>query len=79
MCNTPYVIKTPKGGEKVAKFRGRPIITLRLAPETIAALKICANQHGKSVSDLLRDLIDEQLSRDGISTAQKPIEGQISI
>lgn len=59
--------------------RGRPIIALRLDPPTIAALKIAANRHGLTVSDLIRQLIEEQLRRDGISTSPAPIEGQISM
>ena len=63
----------------MAKHRGRPILTLRLGPEIIAALKMSANRHGLTVSDLLRQLIDDQLRRDGISTTDKPIDGQIGI
>ena len=59
--------------------RGRPIITLRLDTGTIAALKISASKHGKTVSDLLRDLINQQLETDGISTKDTPLEGQISM
>ena len=63
----------------MARYRGRPIVTLRLDPGTIAALKISARQHGTTVSDLIRQLIDEQLSRDGIIPTEKPIDGQISM
>ena len=59
--------------------RGRPLVALRLSPEIIAALKISARQHGLTVSDLLRQLIAEQLKRDGISTTGKPLDGQISM
>ena len=61
------------------RHRGRPIITLRLDVGRIAALKMAADRHGVTVSDLLRQLIDDQLSRDGISPASKPLEGQMSI
>lgn len=63
----------------VAKHRGRPIITLRLEPGKIAALKICAQQRGLTVSDLIRWLIDDQLQRDGISTTSAPLDGQMSM
>lgn len=68
-----------KGGEYRKMARGRPIITLRLDPPTIAALKIAANRHGMTVSDLLRQLIDEQLRRDGISTTPAQIDGQLTM
>ena len=63
----------------MAGHRGRPILTLRLGSEIIAALKISANRHGLTVSDLLRQLIADQLRNDGISTAYKPIDGQMSM
>lgn len=63
----------------MATTRGRPIITLRLDAATIAALKICARGHGLTVSDLLRQLIDEQLTRDGISVTSEPLPGQLSM
>ena len=63
----------------MARYRGRPIITLRLDAGTIAALKISARQHATTVSDLIRELIDEQLDRDGISTEPCPVPGQRDI
>ena len=63
----------------MAKTRGRPMIALRLDPWEISALKISASRHGKTVSDLLRDLIAQQLREDGITAQPKPIEGQISM
>ena len=55
------------------------MIALRLDPWEISALKISASRHGKTVSDLLRDLIAQQLREDGITAQPKPIEGQISM
>ncbi len=55
------------------------MIALRLDAPTITALKISARRHGLTVSDLLRQLIHDQLKVDGISTTGKPIEGQISM
>jgi len=64
----------------VAKtYRGRPIITLRLDAARIAALKMAANKHGLTVSDLIRQLIDEQLTRDGIPATSDPLPGQVSM
>ena len=61
------------------KHRGRPIITLRLDASRIAALKLAADKHQVTVSDLLRELIDEQLARDGISATSDPLPGQMSM
>ena len=61
------------------KHRGRPIITLRLDAGRIAALKMAANRHGLTVSDLIRQLIDDQLKQDGISVTSEPLPGQVSI
>ena len=61
------------------RHKGRPIIALRLDAARIAALKMAANRHGLTVSDLLRQLIDEQLSKDGIPTTSEPLPGQMSM
>ena len=61
------------------RHRGRPIITLRLDAARIAALKMAAGRHGMTVSDLLRQLIDDQLKQDGISVTSDPLPGQVSI
>jgi len=61
------------------RYRGRPIITLRLDAARIAALKMAADKHGLTVSDLLRQLIDDQLKQDGISVTSEPLPGQVSI
>ncbi len=61
------------------RHRGRPIITLRLDAGRIAALKMAANRHGLTVSDLLRQLIDDQLKQDGISVTSEPLPGQLSM
>ena len=61
------------------KHKGRPIITLRLDAARIAALKMAANKHGLTVSDLIRQLIDDQLKQDGISVSSEPLPGQVSI
>ena len=61
------------------RHRGRPIITLRLDAGRITALKMAANKHGLTVSDLLRELIDEQLARDGIPATSEPLPGQMSM
>ena len=59
--------------------RGRPIITLRLDAGRIAALKMAASKHSVTVSDLIRQLIDEQLSRDGITANSEPLPGQLTM
>jgi len=61
------------------KHKGRPIITLRLDAARIAALKMAANKHGLTVSDLIRQLIDDQLKQDGISVTSEPLPGQVGI
>lgn len=59
--------------------RGKPIITLRLSASTIAALKMSANKHNTTVSDILRQLIYEQITKDGTRGTDKPIDGQITM
>ena len=59
--------------------KGSPMIALRLPKETIAALKISARRHGVTVSDLLRQIIDDLLKRDGIHVNTTPLPGQRDI
>ena len=61
----------------MARRRGNPVITLRLDPGTIVALRTCAEQHKLTVSGLIRRLIYDQLRADRISKAPTPIEGQL--
>lgn len=61
------------------RHRGRPIITMRLDAGRIAALKMAASKHRLTVSDLIRQLIDEQLSKDGIPITSEPLPGQMSM
>ena len=63
----------------MARMRGNPIITMRLPRETIEALRICAGKHGLTVSDLMRKLIDDQLTQDGIYPRKTQIEGQMTM
>ena len=63
----------------VKRNRGRPIITLRLDAPRIAALKMAADKHGLTVSDLLRQLIEYQLKQDGITISSDPLPGQMTM
>ena len=62
----------------MAKYRGRPILTLRLPRWQIAALRLKAQENETDVSTLLRDLIDGYLRHVGMSEASTEIlDGQI--
>lgn len=61
------------------KKYGDPMIGIRLPPNILAAVKICARQHGTTISGLIRELIDEQLTKDGIPTTSEPLPGQLSM
>lgn len=45
----------------------------------IVALKMAADKHGLTISDLLRQLIEDQLKRDGISVTSGPLPGQMTM
>ena len=61
------------------RHRGKPIITLRLDAPRITALKMAADRHGLTVSDLLRQLIEDQLKQDGITISSEPLPGQMTM
>ena len=60
---------------------GDPVVALRLPRPMIAAARIAARNHDTTLSGLLRDLLTEQLVKDGIdwTAPSEPIPGQQSI
>ncbi len=65
----------------MAKQYGDPVVALRLPRSMISAAKIAARNHDTTLSALVRDLIADQLVRDGIDWTEpsKPIPGQRDI
>ena len=62
------------------KEYGNPIVALRLPPAMIVGAKIGARQHQKSMSAYIRDIIADQLDKDGVTWQNiKPLEGQMRI
>jgi hypothetical protein len=60
---------------------GDPVVTLRLPREMIAGARMAAARHDTTLSGLVRDLIADQLDRDGIDWrgASTPTPGQITL
>ena len=60
---------------------GDPVVTLRLPRAMITAAKSCARRHDTTLSGLIRQLLDDQLSQDGINWQTPPasIPGQKGI
>lgn len=64
----------------MARYRGSPILSMRLPEWQIKALKIKAAENETDVSTLLRDLIDGYLRHVGMSEASTEIlDGQIKL
>ena len=63
----------------MAKQRGNPVYTVRLTRQEITGLKMLADRQGLSTSDILRGLPRDELKRNGISTQEEPIEGQVRL
>ena len=56
---------------------GDPIITVRIPSGMIVAAKEAARIHGTTLSELIRDLIAQQIARDGLTwQTVAPIDGQ---
>lgn len=60
-------------------YRGRPIISLRMPREQIQGLQILARQQGRTVSDILRELVEQTLKENHIRTAPEQLDGQLSV
>lgn len=63
----------------MAKQRGNPVYTVRLTRQEIAGLKMLAERQGSSTSEILRDLLRDELKRNGISLQDEPLEGQVRL
>ena len=65
----------------MCKPYGDPVVTLRLPREMIAGARMAAARHDTTLSGLVRDLIADQLDRDGIDWrgASTPTPGQITL
>lgn len=62
----------------MARYRGSPILSMRLPEWQIKALKIKAAENETDVSTLIRELIDGYLQHVGMSEASVEIlDGQI--
>lgn len=58
---------------------GDPVFTVRLPSPYKKALKQLASDEGRTTSDILRSLIEEELKRKGYRLTDEPIEGQMMI
>ena len=70
------------GGDTMYKPEyGDPVVTLRLPKAMIAAGKQCARRHDTTLSGLIRRLLDDQLTQDGINwqIPPTPMPGQKGI
>ena len=61
-----------------AKRYGDPVLTLRMPRAVINALKIEAAKQGCTVSDILRELAEEELTSKGYRFTDETLEGQQS-
>ena len=50
--------------EVILMSRGNPAILVRLAPDVLAAIRELARKEGKSVSEIVRELLYERLARE---------------
>lgn len=58
---------------------GDPVFTVRLPAPLKTALKKLASDEGRTTSDILRSLVEEELKRKGYRLTDEPIEGQMMI
>lgn len=63
----------------MSKPWGQPVLTLRLPGEDIRGLKHLAMRRELTVSEIVRDLIEQLLDDEGIPRQPQPLPGQMSI
>ena len=61
------------------KQYGDPLIAVRMPAPMITGLKLLAKQRGLSASDVVRELVHDELVANGIRTTEEPLPGQMEI
>ena len=59
--------------------RGKPMISVRMPKATIRALQQMAADNMTTTSDIIRQLVEDELTRSGYSTTDEEIDGQVTI
>lgn len=58
---------------------GQPVLSLRLPAEDINGLKQLATDRQQTVTGILKEMIEDLLRQEGVRTAPKQLDGQITI
>ena len=67
------------GGDSVSKPWGQPVLSIRLPAEDIRGLKHLALRRELTVTEIVRDLIEQLLDEEGIPRKPEQLPGQMSI
>ena len=61
------------------KQYGDPLFAVRMPGAVITGLKLLAKQRGVTASDVVRELVVEELKANGIRTIDEPLPGQMTV
>lgn len=59
--------------------RGKPMISVRMPEATIHALQQMASDNLTTTSDIIRQLVEDELTRNGYNTTDEEIEGKVKL
>lgn len=59
--------------------RGNPTITVRMPRHIIQGLQLMARDELTTCSDIVRQLVEDELTRKGYPTTEQPLEGQVKL
>ena len=61
------------------KQYGDPVITVRMPKNMVTGLKLMADKRGTTASEIIRNLISDELKSWGITQTAEPIPGQMKL
>lgn len=62
-----------------AKYQNSPVMSIRLPIWQQTALQMIANRQQITVTDIIRDCIDQRLKAEGLGYVQEVVDGQMNI
>lgn len=62
-----------------AKYQNSPVMSIRLPIWQQTALQMIANRQQITVTDIIRECVDQRLKAEGLGYVQQVVDGQISM
>lgn len=61
------------------KYQNSPVMSIRLPVWQQTALQMIANRQNVTVTDIIRDCVEQRLTTEGLGYVQQVVDGQMKI